>query len=100
MATVPTWASGDEVTQWYAYKSAQLRSIDQDVSAEWLETHLNEEKGYVGRVAGGLSRALAVAGYGTVAQLAHMTHGCMKAVDENGSQVIERSLGQAQQTHQ
>ena len=40
MATDPTWASGTDAMDWYAYRNAQLRSIDREVTAVWLESQI------------------------------------------------------------
>ena len=65
---------------WYAYRNAQLRSIDRDVTAVWLESQICDTKGQVGRMAGGIARALMTFDYGAVAQLATLTHCDMKGV--------------------
>ena len=83
--------------EWYAYRNAQLRNIDREVTAVWLESQLSDTKGQVGRMAQGIAKALLVMDYDTVAQLAELTQDDMRAAvhkvnPEASERVVAASL--------
>ena len=91
---------------WYAYRNAQLRSINREVTAVWLESQICDTMGQVGRMAQGIkfSKALLAMDYNMVAQLATMAHCDMREVlhkvnPEASERIVAASL-QANSTRQ
>ena len=82
---------------WYAYRNAQLRSINREVTAVWLESQICDTQGQVGRMAQGISKALLAMDYDMVVQLATMAHCDMREVlhkvnPEASERVVAASL--------